>query len=58
MLSGYFEPFSFEPIDENFIKYDGKPTAEFEKLTEAVEYGTPYSTDDKLFNWIYEKARI
>jgi thymidylate synthase len=58
MLSGYFEPSSFEPINENFINYEGKPTAEFEKLTHAVEYGTSYETEDKLFNWIYEKARI
>jgi thymidylate synthase len=56
MLSGYFEPKSFEAIDTNFIKADGKPTAEFEKLTEAVEYNSKYETDDKLFNWIYEKT--
>lgn len=58
MLAGYFEPASFEPIDENFINYEGKPTVEFEKLIQTVEYGTSYETEDKLFNWIYEKARI
>ena len=56
MLSGYFEPMSFEEIDTNFIGANGKPTAEFEKLTEDVEYNSKYETEDKLFNWIYEKT--
>jgi len=56
MMTNYFKPVEFEQIGINFIDVNGKPTPEFTKLLEAVEQGVDYKTEDKLFNWIYEKA--
>jgi hypothetical protein len=56
MMTYYFKPVEFEQIGINFIDVNGKPTPEFTKLLEAVEHGKDHKTEDKLFNWIYEKA--
>jgi len=57
MISSDFKPTGFPEIVNNFIKPDGKPTAELDKLIEAVDIkNINYETTDRLYNWIFTKT--
>jgi thymidylate synthase len=58
MVEKQFKPVSIPEIGENLIDHLGKPTAALSELVDAVKRikQHPYSTEDKLLNWIYEKT--
>jgi thymidylate synthase len=57
MISSDFKPTGFPEIVYDFIRPDGKPTQELDKLIEAVEIkNINYETTDSLYNWIFTKT--
>ena len=57
MISSDFKPTGFPEIVHDFIKPDGKPTEELDKLIEAVDIkNINYETTDRLYNWIFTKT--
>jgi len=58
MITKQFKPVAIDEIGDNLIDRTGKPTPAFQELTDAVRMvkQVTYSTEDKLFKWIYEKT--
>lgn len=52
-----FDSERFHPIGENFIETWGGMTEEFEDLHDAIVADSEYSTDDVLFDWIYNEVK-